>query len=78
MFETIFIVAIIVIEMVIIEFHYDDSCCIVNFNKDVFAEGSERNTVNGYKFCAYTGIPYATPPVGSNRFEVICRHLLVI
>lgn len=70
MIETIFFIAIVVIEIAVIEFRRD-SYCVVTLNKDVFAEGEERKTLNGYRFCAYTGIPYARPPIGSMRFEVI-------
>lgn len=66
MIETIFVVAIVVIEILVIEYRRD-SYCVVTLNTDSFAEGKERTTLNGNRFCAYTGIPYAR----SKRFEVI-------
>lgn len=80
MIETICFIVIVVIEIVVIELRSNGSTnsnCVVTFNKDVFAEGAERKTSDGYRYCAYTGIPYAVPPVDTNRFEVclVCRNV---
>lgn len=77
MIETIIFIVLVVIELVIIGELHSDSNCVVTLNEDVIAEGVERNASNGYRFCAYTGIRYAKPPLGRNRFVVIGIPLLV-
>ncbi|XP_037043953.1 cholinesterase 2-like [Bradysia coprophila] len=68
MIETFVFIAFVVIEIVI-DFRITSDCLVI-LTDDVLAEGTKRATLNGYRYCAYTGIPYATPPVGSNRFEL--------
>lgn len=74
MIETVFFILFVVIEIVVFELR-TNSYCVVSFNKDVIAEGAERTTSNGYKYCAYTGIRYARPP---NRFEVVSLVVFIL
>lgn len=75
MIETIFLIAIVAIEIVVFQFRSNVSC-VASIDKHVFAKGAERQTINGYDYCAYTGIPYARPPVGEYRFEVNSLRLV--
>lgn len=68
MIETFVFIAFVIIEIV-----FDlriNSDCLAVLGEGVLAEGAKRETVNGNRYCAYTGVPYAVPPIGSNRFEV--------
>lgn len=73
MITTTLFIAITAIEIVLVR---SVSNCVVSLRKDVFAEGSERLAPNGYRYCAYTGIEYASPPIGKNRFEVMDVQLI--
>lgn len=70
MMGTFFFIVIVVIELVVVFELRTNSYCVVTIKRNVFATGTERRTSNGYRFCAYTGIPYARSPVEKNRFEV--------
>lgn len=70
MLVTILFIAIVSIEILLV-LRSDSNYCVVSFGGNVFAEGVERVTPNGFRFCAYTGIPYSIPPIGNYRFEVI-------
>lgn len=50
----------------------DEYCSVaMDANGNAVAIGILRKTPNGKDYCAYLGIPYAEPPVGVLRFEVI-------
>ncbi|KAJ6641393.1 Juvenile hormone esterase [Pseudolycoriella hygida] len=68
MIEIIVVVAVFVIDILVLHLQ-SESLCFIALRKDVFAEGLQVQTQSGYTFCAYTGIPYAKPPIEKDRFE---------
>lgn len=68
MIETFVFIAFVIIEIVLDSRITSD--CLVVLREGAMAEGAKRETLNGYEYCAYSGIPYALPPVGNYRFEV--------
>lgn len=55
----------------------EDSLPLVEISNG-WVQGTHQTSYNGRVYSSFQGIPYAQPPVGELRFEVIKRNSIVL